>query len=202
MLLSSTSGGPRCIGRTAVGLLTIGLLALSVTATASAWPTYRSASVTCTDATLYGNYSPKSGPKDKLGTVVRGEVLGYQYTWDNGAYAIVRTHLPVQLGFVQRSCITVPKAGTSGSYLWPAVISCQDATMYGSYNSTKRKPGRPTGTVKRGQHVGYQWVHPVPSGPYVMIRKGTQKYPVYGYVLHECVNVANWAPSANWNPAK
>lgn len=202
MLLSSTSRLWRRGRRVAVGLFAVALFALSVTAPAGAWPTYRSASVTCKDATLYGNYSPKSGPKDKLTTLVRGEVLGYEYTWDNGAYAVVRTHLPVQLGFVQRSCITVPQAGTSGSYLWPAVISCQDATMYASYNSTKKKTGGPTGTVKRGQHVGYQWVHPVPSGPYDVIRKGTQKYPVFGYVLHECVNIANWAPRANWNPAR
>lgn len=191
----------RAVRRAAVTLPVIGLIAGGVTANAHSWPTYRSASVTCRDVTLYGNFSPARGPKDKIGVLDRGEILGYEYT--RGSQAMVRTGAHATLGFVQRDCITVPRAGTSGSYLWPAKIGCRAATLYANYNAAKRRPAQKIGVVSRGQDVGYQYYKgTIPTGPYTVIRKGTQKTPLFGYVLRECVDVADWAPKANWNPAR
>ena len=185
----------------AATLMTAGLLLSSLAASASAAVTYRSASGTCQDATLYANYSKSAGPKGKIASVAKGEVVGYEYT--NGSWAVVRTGKDDDtIGFVLRDCITVPQAGTSGSYLWPAKISCQDATLYAGYNFAKQRPGKKIGVVTSGQKVGYQYYNGnLSTGAYTVIRKGAQKTPVFGYVLRECVNVADWAPKANWNPA-
>lgn len=184
-------------------LLAAGLLMASATASANgAGVTYRSASVTCRNATLYGNYSQSSGPEDKVGVVVRGEVVGYQYT--NGSWAVVRTGGGDTVGFVLRGCITVPKAGTSRSYLWPAVGTCRDATLYANYNRKTHKPKDKTGVLRRGQHVGYQYVQDprYPPGAWAVIRKATTGRTVYGYVLRSCLRVASWAPKATWNPPR
>ena len=34
------------------------------------------------------------------------------------------------------------------------------------------------------------------------MQKGTKKIRPFGYVLRECVSVSDWAPKANWNPAR
>jgi len=186
--------------RAASAFLAAGLLALAVTATAGAAVTYRSASGTCQDATLYANYSKSGGPKGKIASVAKGEVVGYQYT--DGSWAVVRTGGD-KIGFILRDCITVPQAGTSGSYLWPAKISCQDATLYASYNFATKHPGKKIGVVTRGQKVGYQYYNGnLSTGAYTAIQKGTKNIQLFGYVLRDCVNVADWAPKANWNPAR
>jgi hypothetical protein len=186
----------------AVTFAVAGLLVLSMAASASAWPTYRSASVMCQNATLYGNYSPSRGPNGKMGVLVRGEVVGFQYT--NGSFAMVRTGAYATLGFVQRNCITVPEPGTSASYLWPAKVTCQEATMHASYDSEKQRPGGPTSVVLRGQLIGYQYYRDpsFSSGPWATIRKGTKGADIYGYVLRSCIAVASWAPRANWYPPR
>ncbi len=193
----STDHAWRCAAAT---LVTAGLLLSSLAASASA-TTWRSASGTCRDATLYGNYSPKSGPKNKIASVVKGEIVGYQRT--DGSWAVVRSGKNDDtIGYVLRDCITVPQAGTSGSYLWPAKISCQDATFYTNYNFATKRPARKIGVVTRGQKVGYVYGQTESTGAYTGIRRGTQKTPLFGYVLRECVNVADWATKANWNPAR
>ena len=192
------SRGPdRARYRVASAVLAAGFMALALTASANAAVTYRSASGTCQDATLYDNYSKSGGPKNKVAAVAKGEIVGYQYT--TGSWAVVRTaRNDDTIGFVLRECITVPQAGTSGSYLWPAKISCQDATLYASYDVAKKRPGEQIGVVTRGQKVGYQYYDANRStGAYTVIRKGTQQNPTFGYVLRECVNVADWAPKAN-----
>ena len=129
---------------------------------------------TCQSATLYANYSTSGGPKDKIGSVAKGEVVGYQYT--NGSWALVRTGGD-KIGFILRDCITVPQAGTSGSYLWPAKINCQDATLYASYNFATNHPGKKIGVVTRGQKVGYQYYNGnLSTGAYTAIRKGHEEH--------------------------
>ena len=141
--------------RSAVGAaLAVGLLV--VTASAGAAVTYRSAGGVCETASLYANYSPSGGPKNKIGVVVLGEVVGFVDS--NGSWAIVRTGSGgAPAGFVLRECITVPEAGSSGSYLWPAKIACQNATAYANYDSKTHKPEHDFAVLRRGQRIGYQY---------------------------------------------
>ena len=48
-----------------------------VTPSAGAAVTYRSAGGVCETASLYANYSASGGPKNKIGVVVLGEVVGF-----------------------------------------------------------------------------------------------------------------------------
>lgn len=183
-------------------VLAAGLLAVCVTASAGAAVTYRSAGGVCETASLYANYSPSGGPKNKIGVVVLGEVVGFVDS--NGSWAIVRTGSGgAPAGFVLRECITVPEAGSSGSYLWPAKIACQNATAYANYDSKTHKPEHDFAVLRRGQRIGYQYyTGNFSTGGWAGVRKGHGGAAVFGFVLRECVDVANWAPNAHWNPAR
>ena len=197
---------PRATRRARGGVVVAAVLAVglpALTGSAGAAVTYRSATGTCKDATLFGNYSKAGGPKDKTGELVRGEVAGYEYT--TGSWAWVRTGGGDDKGgFVLRDCITVAAVGTSGSYLWPAVGTCQSATMYGSYNATTHKHGDfKTGTVRANEPIGYQYaILPQSTGAWAVIRKGAPPRVSFGYVLRSCINVADWARTATWNPPR
>jgi hypothetical protein len=203
MRRTSFRAARRAIRTTGVACAATACLILALSASAGAAVTYRSATGTCQDATLYGNYSKSAGPQDKVGELVRGEVAGFEYA--TGPWAWVRTAGGDDKGgFVLRDCLTIAAPGTSGSYLWPAVGTCQNATMYGSYDAKTHTHGKlRTGTVRAGQPVGYQYAHLArSSGAWAVVRKGAPPRIVYGYVLRSCIDVADWATTAAWNPPR
>ena len=190
------------------GLAIAGLLAavclpaVLAPAAARAAVTYRSATVTCRDATLYGNLSRAGRPSDRVGTVVRGQVVGYEGT--RGRFAVVRTGAESTIGVVSRPCVTVPVAGSSGSFLWPARMTCREASRYGNYSPRTKRPLTRSGTLRRGRQVGYQYFRDPenPTGAWAIVRTGAGDSVQFGYVLRSCLRVAPWAPGASWNPAR
>jgi hypothetical protein len=60
--------------------------------------------ITCRDATLYTQYSPKKGPLDPRGVLQNGERVGWRQNY-NGSWAIVLYYRTAQWGFVMRRCL-------------------------------------------------------------------------------------------------
>ena len=164
-------------------------MALALTASANAAVTYRSASGTCQDATLYDNYSKSGGPKNKVAGSRERRDRRLPVHHDRGPSSERpdgrhhRLRSPWHHGAAGRDVRKLPVARKDQL---PGRHALRELDV------AKKRPGEQIGVVTRGQKVGYQYYDANRStGAYTVIRKGTQQNPTFGYVLRECVNVAD-----------
>lgn len=62
--------------------------------------------VTCQSATMYGNYSPTSGPQNPIRTLPYGDKIGVRQDAGYPSWAVILDYGPDDWGYLLRSCYT------------------------------------------------------------------------------------------------
>ncbi|QSQ26121.1 hypothetical protein JY651_14835 [Pyxidicoccus parkwayensis] len=62
--------------------------------------------VTCQSATMYGNYSTTSGPRDPIRTLYYGDKVGIRQDAGTASWAVILDYGPDDWGYLIRSCMT------------------------------------------------------------------------------------------------
>ncbi|RKH09108.1 hypothetical protein D7V97_17510 [Corallococcus sp. CA053C] len=62
--------------------------------------------VTCQSATMYGNYSTTSGPRDPIRTLGYGDKVGIRQDAGTASWAVILDYGPDDWGYLLRSCMT------------------------------------------------------------------------------------------------
>jgi hypothetical protein len=71
------------------------------------WVPTRAAHITCSSATLFGNYSPGAGHSDPIDTLPQDAYIGVRYITSNNYSADVFWHGKSKWGFLLRSCFAL-----------------------------------------------------------------------------------------------
>ncbi len=62
--------------------------------------------VTCQSATMYGNYSTTSGPRDPIRVLYYGDKVGIRQNAGTASWAVILDYGPNDWGYLLRSCMT------------------------------------------------------------------------------------------------
>ncbi|WP_164018158.1 hypothetical protein [Pyxidicoccus trucidator] len=62
--------------------------------------------VTCSSATMYGNYSTTSGPQDPIRVLGYGDKVGIRRDAGTASWAVILDYGPDDWGYLLRSCMT------------------------------------------------------------------------------------------------
>lgn len=62
--------------------------------------------VTCQSATMYGNYSTTSGPRDVIRVLGYGDKVGIRQDAGTASWAVILDYGPDDWGYLLRSCMT------------------------------------------------------------------------------------------------
>ncbi|MFP2930699.1 hypothetical protein ACLESO_36980 [Pyxidicoccus sp. 3LG] len=62
--------------------------------------------VTCQSATMYGNYSASTGPKDPIRVLGYGDKVGIRRDAGTASWAVILDYGPDDWGYLLRSCMT------------------------------------------------------------------------------------------------
>ncbi|WP_328444312.1 MULTISPECIES: hypothetical protein [unclassified Amycolatopsis] len=71
------------------------------------WVPTRAAHITCSSATLFGNYTAGQGHSDPIDTLVQGNYIGVRYITSDHNSADVFWHGASKWGFLLRSCFSL-----------------------------------------------------------------------------------------------
>ncbi|MFG1642156.1 hypothetical protein ACGFMK_17875 [Amycolatopsis sp. NPDC049252] len=71
------------------------------------WVPTRAAHITCSTATLFGNYTAGQGHSDPIDTLVQGNYIGVRYITSDHYSADVFWHGASKWGFLLRSCFSL-----------------------------------------------------------------------------------------------
>ena len=71
------------------------------------WVPTRAAHITCSSATLFGNYTAGQGHSDPIDTLVQGNYIGVRYITSDHNSADVFWHGAGKWGFLLRSCFSL-----------------------------------------------------------------------------------------------